>query len=204
MIQRRTKAILLIAFGVLVILAVIWWLFQSWREANPAVTQPPAYPDGEVQTAPLPVEPAPAAPAPVDPGVVESRRLEDKLRRMAQAFASRAGTYSNSDDFAALRDAGLEATPSVRTFLTNEQKRLRETYALRSGIWGQTTYGLTSKITSATPIGAQTEVTVKVQTQVITESGDATPVKSYRQANITLQKSGTSWLVSRIDWVDEE
>ncbi len=201
--QRRTQAFLLIAFGVLVIVGVILWLLQSWRAANPSVTQPPAYPDGQVQTEPLPVEPAPVAPAPVDPGVVESRRLEDKLRRMAQDFASRAGTYSNSDDFAALRDAGLEATPSVRAFFANEQKRLRETYALRSGIWGQTAYGLASKITSPTPIGNQIEVIVQVQTQIITESGSTAPAKSYRQANITLQKSGTNWLVSRIDWAED-
>lgn len=201
--QRRTQAFLLIIFGVLVIVGVIFWLIWPWIKKEPAtVIQPPAYPEGQTQTGILPSEPAPAPPVPVDPVLLESRRLEDKLRRIAQDFASRAGSYSNADDFAALRDAGLGATPSVRTLFTGEQVRLRAAYPLRSGNWGQTIRGLVSKITSPVPIGSQAEVTVQVDTQVVIESGDAAPLTSYRQALITLQRSGNNWVVSRIDWVD--
>jgi hypothetical protein len=128
--------------------------------------------------------------------------LEDKLRRVAQDFASRAGSYSNSDDFAALRDAGLDTTQGVRTFFAQERTRLAQAYPIRSGSWGQTARGLASRITSQMPIGTQSEVKVQVETQVITEAGDAAPVTSYPKAEITFQKVGTAWLVSRIQWVE--
>ncbi len=201
--QRRTQAILLIVFGVVVIVGVIFWLvWPLKKEPSAPVIQPPAYPEGQTQTGILPSEPTPAAPTPADPALLESRRLEDRLRRMAQDFASRAGSYSNADDFAALRDAGLEATPTVRAFFAAEQVRLRAAYPIRAGGWGQTVRGLASKITSPTPIRSQEEVSVQVDAQVVVEVGDATPLTSYRQANITFQRSGTNWVVSRIEWVD--
>jgi hypothetical protein len=201
--QRRTQAILLIVFGVLVIAGVLFWLLWPLRKDPSApVIQPPAYPEGQTQTGILPSEPTPSAPTPADPAALESRRLEDRLRRMAQDFASRAGSYSNADDFAALRDAGLEATPTVRAFFVAEQARLRAAYPLRSGGWGQTVRGLASKITSSTPIRNQEEVTVQVDAQVIVEAGDAAAQTMYRQANITFQRAGTNWVVSRIEWVE--
>lgn len=201
--QRRTKAILLIVFGVLVIVAVLVWFLWPLKQqlTNPA-PQPPGYQD-PVLTEPLPVQPAPA-PVIADPALLESRRLEDKLRRFAEEFASRAGTYSNTDDFAALRDAGLEATAQVRAFLAAERTRLTAAYPLRAGTWGQTARGLASKITSPTPIRDQKEVQVRVDVQIITESGDAAPVTSYRKANLTLQRGGNVWAVSRLDWVEDQ
>lgn len=202
--QRRTKAFLLIIFGLIVIIGVVIWLLNSWRTLQTNVVQPPAYPEGQVQTGDIPVEPTPTPPPPTDPALLESRRLEDKLRRMAQEFVSRAGTYSNTDDFAALRDAGLEATPAVRTFFAAEQARLREAYPFRAGTWGQTVRGLASKVTSPTPIRPQTDVIVQVDAQVLVSSGNASPVTSYRSARVTFQPSGSNWVVSRLDWIEVE
>lgn len=201
--QRRTKALLLIVFGVLVIVAVLVWFLWPWKQqlSNPA-PQPPGYQE-PLPTEPLPVQPAPA-PVIADPSLLEARRLEDKLRRFAEEFASRAGTYSNTDDFAALRDAGLEGTAQVRTFLAAERTRLTAAYPLRTGTWGQTARGLASKITSPTPIRDQQEVQVQVDVQVVTESGDSAPVTSYRKANLTLQRTGTVWGVARLVWVEDQ
>ncbi|MBP9762806.1 hypothetical protein KBD34_04285 [Patescibacteria group bacterium] len=202
--QRRTTAILLIIFGILVIVGVVLWLlWPSLNRDTGPVNQPPAYPEGQApNTEPLPAQPTPQTTGPVDPGLIESKRLEDKLRRMAQDFASRAGSYSNSDDFAGLREAGLEATQGVRTFFGQERTRLIQAYPIRSGVWGQTARGLASRITSQTPIRTQPEVTIQVETQVVTEAGDAAPVTTYPKAEITFQKVGTAWLVSRIQWAE--
>lgn len=199
--QRRTKAILLIVFGLIVIIGVIVWLIWPWKTQLTSQPQPPEYVDSQVSPAPLLTEPTPA-PVITDPALLESRRLEDRLRRFAQDFVSRAGSYSNADEFAALREAGLEATPEVRTFFAAERTRLTSAYGLRSGAWGQTTRGLASKITSPTPIRDQRLVTVQVDAQVITESGDASPVVSYRKADVNLQRTGDTWLVSKIEWTD--
>lgn len=199
--QRRTKAILLIVFGLLVVIGVIVWLIWPWKQQLISQPQPPGYGDQPASTQPLQTEPAPV-PVTTDPALLESRRLEDKLRRFAQDFVSRAGSYSNADEFTALRDAGLEATPEVRAFFTSERTRLLSAYALRSGAWGQTTRGLASKITSPTPIRDQRLVTVEVDAQVITESGDSSPVITYRKAIVNLQRTGDTWLVSKIEWRD--
>ncbi len=197
--QRRTKAILLILFGVLVILGVIWWLLRPGAEQTPTpYNQPPGYSDQQAQ----PVDTQPSAPAPIppDPALLESRRLEDRLRRKAQDFVSRAGSYSNSDGFIALRDAGLEATGDVRGYFAAERTRLTAEHPLRAGSWGQTARGLASKITSPVPVRDQTEVTVEVQAQLVVEAGESAPDTSYKNATVTFQKTGSNWLVSRVMW----
>ncbi len=198
--QRRTKALLLIIFGLLVIIGVIVWLLWPSVQEQINKPQPPTY------TEPIPTEPLPSEPVQLpqttDPAVLESRRLEDRLRRFAQDFASRAGTYSNADGFAALREAGLEATAEVRTYFASERTRLTAEHGLRAGSWGQTTRGLASKITSPTPIRDQQVVTVEVDAQVITEAGTDNPVTSYRKALLTLRRTGDTWLVSKIEWLE--
>lgn len=202
--QRRTQAFLLIGFGLFVIVGVVLWLMWPglMMKTPDPYNQPPGYREG-IPSEPLPSAPAPSVSVPADPALLESRRLEDRLRRMAQDFASRAGSYSNADEFAALREAGLEATEGVRTFFSQERTRLTAAYPLRRGAWGQTARGLASKVVSQTPIRDQREVAVQVETQIITEAGDSSPKTSYRQAHITYQRSGDTWLVSRISWADE-
>ncbi len=200
MIQRRTQAILLIVFGLAVIIGVILWLlWPSFHKTTPTYTQPPAYPDTQVQPTNQPPPPV-AVVKPPDPAVVNSRRVEDKLRRMAQDFTERAGSYSNADGFAGLRNAGLTATPAVREFLTQEQARLTKAYPLRDGAWGQTVNAPASHLTSPTPIGDQQEVTVQVEAQIITEDGQAAPAKTYRNAEVQFQRAGQDWVVSRFVW----
>lgn len=200
MIQRRTQAILLIIFGLAVIIGVILWLlWPSLQKKAPTYTQPPAYSDTQVQPTNQPPLPA-AVVKPADPAVVNSRRVEDKLRRMAQDFTERAGSYSNADGFAALRNVGLTATPAVRDFLNQEQARLTKAYPLRDGTWGQTVNAPASHLASPTPIVGQQEVVVQVEAQIITEDGLAAPVKSYRNAEVSFQRSGQDWLVSRFVW----
>ncbi len=198
--QRRTKALLLIIFGLLVIIGVIVWLLWPSVQQQMNKPQPPTY------TEPIPTEPLPSEPVQLpqttDPAVLESRRLEDRLRRFAQDFASRAGTYSNADGFAALREAGLEATSEVRAYFASERTRLTAEHGLRAGSWGQTTRGLASKITSPTPIRDQQVVTIEVDAQVITEAGTDNPVTSYRKALLTLRRTGDAWLVSKIEWLE--
>lgn len=198
--QRRTKAILLIVFGLFIIIGVIVWLLWPAVQEQINKPQPPTY------TEPIPTEPLPSEPVQLpqttDPAVLESRRLEDRLRRFAQDFASRAGTYSNADGFAALREAGLEATPEVRAYFASERTRLTAEYGIRAGSWGQTARGLASKITSPTPIRDQQIVTVEVDAQVITEASTDSPVTSYRKALLTLRRTGDAWLVSKIEWLE--
>ena len=198
--QRRTTAILLIGFGLIVIIAVLAWLFwPSINTPKAPVEQPPAYPTGQA-TDPVIDQTAPIVRVPTTPAGQASLRIEERLRRTAQDFVSRAGSYSNTDGFNAVRQAGLGTAPAVQAYLNSEQVRLANLYPITGGSWGQTALGLASRVTTPTPIGTQTSVVVQVDAQIITEVGLQPSVKDYRQANVTFQKAGEDWAISRLEW----
>lgn len=199
--QRRTTAFLLIAFGLIVIIGVGFWLF--WPTLKPTtapVQQPPGYSTSQAQ-APIIDQTVPIR-APLTPAAQLSLKLEERLRRTAQEFVSRTGSYSNADGFSAMHQAGLGATAGVQAYLDAERDRLTKLYPLANGSWGQTARGLASRVTSGTPIVNQTAVTIQVDAQIITEAGMLPPVTSYAQANVTFQKAGTDWSISRLEWTE--
>lgn len=199
--QRRTTAFLLIGFGIIVIVGVLLWLFWPTLNApKTPVQQPPAYPNGQPGTNPVIDQSAPAVRVPTTPAGQASLRIEERLRRTAQDFVSRTGSYSNADGFAAIRQAGLGASVGVRSYLDAEQTRLAKLYPISNGSWGQTALGLASRVTSPTPILNQTNVVVQVDAQVITQVGMLPSTTDYKQANVTFQKAGDDWVISRLEW----
>ena len=203
--QRRTLAFLLIGFGLVVIIGASLWILWPWLHPTSSTPSKPVLPltTGQAQPTKLGtpiVQPTPAQ----TPAVKQSKLWEEQLRRTAQAFASRAGSYSNVDGFASLISSGFGASSSVQAYFVDQRAALNAAHPLQSGSWGQTARGLASRIVTSLPItSVQTSVQVQVDAQIITNAGSTQGATSYRQALVTFDRSGQDWIVSRISWQDQ-
>ncbi|MBM3204435.1 hypothetical protein FJZ48_00425 [Candidatus Uhrbacteria bacterium] len=190
--QRRTIAILLVAIGALLILAVLVWLFLGNRRSTQQ--PPPIQPSPTIRTSP---EPNPTSTASV-PAIPQSEReLQDRLKRQASDFAARMMSYASLDEFMGMKSVYVNAQPAVQAFLEGERKKLIAAHPAIGPSWGQTSRALTSKITSPLPLGAKTEVQLTVQVQQTIEDGANTEVQ-YAEVDMTLQWQDKTWVVSRV------
>src|SRR3989338_11418690 len=106
--SRRPLAIGLLLFGIAIIIVVVVWLLSPFfRKNSTAVIQPPPGEDTRVETSSP--RPPPSAPlVALNQAGVQERQAQEALRRFAQEFASRVGTYSNADAFGAIRQTYVQ------------------------------------------------------------------------------------------------
>lgn len=197
--QKRTIAILLIIFGIIAILAALYWTFSPVIKNGsvlPRVTQPQPSP----QPTPTPSTGTPTpAPKPATPrSSVNEEQAELVLHQQSLAFAARQGTYTSADGFVALRDIFLDVNPTVRAFYQSEQQRLSKEHPLGSS-WVQTTRALSARITSELPLIGKTQATVTVQARQTIEADQKPAVISYQEIAITFTYDQGRWVVSRVE-----
>lgn len=200
--SKRTLAILLILVGLIAILGVLYWAFIiPAKQANPApIVMPETTPVTEVSPAPAPTLPPPTpTPSPVPRTVTTDEQEQLVLRQQAMVFASRQGSYSNSDGFAALNDVYLSVNPAVRAFYQGEVQRLIKEHPLATGTWTRTTRSLSSRIASELPLQGKTEATVVVQAQQVVETSTKAATISYREIRLTFRREAGGWIVSRVE-----
>ncbi len=197
--SKRTIAILLIVFGLIAIIAALYWTF------SPAIKTRSILPSMPKPSAPIP-QPTPSViipPAPPKPTAprtsVNEEQAELVLRQQAMAFVARQGTYTNADGFVALRDVYLDVTPTVRAFYESEQQRLSKEHPLMGDAWLQTTRALSAKITSDLPLIGKTQAVVTVQAQQSIETGQKPVGISYREILVTFTYTQGRWVVSRVE-----
>ena len=204
--QRRTQAIILIVGGFLILLGILLWLF--WPLLNkPAAVQPPALPtnvqpstgkptnQGSPQTQRTPS----TAPAPIL--APNEQQAEDGAKQFASDFTSRMATYSSTDGFSAITQVYTQVTPDVKTYLESERTKLIAAHPAYGTSWGQTTRAIATRLITATPILQKTQIEIVVQAQQFTtvggiQSGSA----SYQEADLVLNRQGSTWIVSHITW----
>ncbi|MSR85385.1 hypothetical protein EXS71_03055 [Candidatus Uhrbacteria bacterium] len=194
--NKRFWVILLMIGGAAIIIAVlIWMLYPIRTKILPSGSglgqtggkKPPSQPSG-----------APRTPLAISPEEQTERQLQDKLKQQASAFVGRQGSYSSVDAFEAIRLAGLDASAEVQVFLQNERERLIQTHPAYGPSWGQTTHVLSARIISPLPMGSRTGAQLTVQAQVTTQSVGEKSAPTYQEFSLTMQKSGTAWIVTNI------
>lgn len=198
--SKRTIAILLIVFGLIAIIAALYWTFSPVIKTGsilPGRTQPTPTP----QPVPTPSVITPqTSPKPASPRVsINEEQAELVLRQQALAFAARQGTYTSADGFIALRDVYLDVNPTIRAFYEAEQQRLSKEHPLMGDAWLQTTRALSARITSDLPLIGKSQATVTVQAQQIIEAGQKPASISYREIVVTFTYMQGRWVVSRVE-----
>jgi hypothetical protein len=198
--RNRILLILLVIAGVVGVIAVVWFIL---RPALPSILspQPPA---STQQPSEKPFNPTPNLPQPTtSSGTVDSaspsereRQAQEALKRTAIDIAARINTYSNADDFEALRSIQSVVDPAFATTLETRRQTLRRDHPAFGNSWGISTNALSATLNSPPPIFTATQASVSVQAQQVVESaGRPNEVKQVR-VDLTFKKNGTSWMVS--------
>ncbi len=202
MVSQRTKAIGLLALGVIGLLVAVWWFVWPWVRESGKARQP----------APV-VSTGPTTGSPVTPGISSSakqapdanspeekeRQAQERLKQQASEFVVMVGTFSQADEFDALREAGLQTTKDLHGFLSKQRATLMAAHSRFGPSWGQTTRAISARLISGTPLlsSSSAEVMVQAQREVGSINGDRKT--SYEEVTVTFQKSGALWVASRLE-----
>ena len=202
--QKRTKLIILIIVGLLLLLLGLW-IFLSPILKQRALQQPSAPTQGTPYM-PQPGQKNPTqgtpqasgtstAPAPVD--------AMKELQNKAKSLAERIGSGSSQTGFLGYQDAMLDMTPNGRAALQKAQTTLQQEHPAKGGLYTITTRAVSSKVTKGKIGDAQIVISIEtVQTENAGLAG-VTPKGSAKRADVTFVKqTDGSYAADAVAWSD--
>lgn len=201
--NKKTLFVLLLIVGVSAIAGVVLFTLRNPLGTKAPVSNPTPQPlpvSIPVVTAPVATPTTPKTkPAPVAGSAAEQeRQARERLFQRARDLVSRLGTYSNTDQFAAITAVYGDVTPEVKTYLETQRAAWQQAHPGTRG-WGQTTRGLTAAVTQEQPILNATTAEVIVEAQQQTDDAGTKSTRLIR-ARIQLVKQGNEWIVSHLTW----
>lgn len=200
--QKRLLLVLLIIAALLGLFAVYWFVLRpvlpSLPVQPPALNQQPEVPFNAQKAAvpqPQPQQPQGPAPSTTDPAEQE-RQAQEALKRSSMDIAARVGSYSNADNFDALRVMQASVGTAYAVKLENLRTQLIKDHPEYGPAWGQTLRALSATIDQGSiPVLNRTTATVSVQGQ-LTVISDGKSTTSYVTVTLTLQRNGSNWMAT--------
>lgn len=200
--NKRILFGLLIAAALLALGAVFWFVLKPVLPGFPS-QQPPALP------ASVPFDPSKSAPTPPAPttGVKpdanspaeRERQAQEALKRQGMDYAARQGSYSNADDYQAIRDAEAGVTAELIAKLEARRTQLRKDHPAFGASYSQTIRSLSTDLdASSIPVLNGTNAKVVVQAQQITEEEGKPRAVTTVLLTLSFVKSGDSWIPSDV------
>jgi len=204
--QKRTKLLILIIVGLLLLLLGLW-IFLSPILKERAAQQPSAPTQGTPYMAqpgqknPTPGAPqatgTSTAPAPVDAMM--------ELQNKAKSLAERIGSGSSQTGFLGYQDAMLDMTANGKTALQKAQTALQQAHPAQEDLYTITTRAVSSTVTKGKIGDAQ--ITISIETVQTENAGLAgvTPKPSAKRVDVTFVKqTDGSYVADAIAWSDIE
>ncbi len=199
--NKRILFGLLLAVAILALGAVFWFVLKPVLPGFPS-QQPPALPVS------VPFNPANSAPKPPAPTGVQvdanspeerERQAEEALKRQAIDYAARQGSYSNADDYQAIRDAEAGVTAELIVKLEARRTQLRKDHPAFGPAYSQTIRSLSADLdASSIPVLSRSSAKVAVQAQQITDEEGKPRVVATVMLTLSFVKSGDSWIPSDV------
>ncbi|MEI7512375.1 MAG: hypothetical protein WCK01_02860 [Candidatus Uhrbacteria bacterium] len=201
--QRRNIFIVLFIAALLGIGAVVWFILKPVLPSLPTNTtkQPPALP-AEIPFDPtksgLKAATTTAVSIDLNSPQEKERQAEEAIKRLANDFAARQGTYSSSDNFESLRAITASVTPTLKTKLDSRLAQLRADHPAFGDSWTQSIRVLSTELDNASiPLIGRADAKVTIQAQQVTT------VKTVDQAatvvlTVLFVKQGDKWIPSDV------
>jgi len=187
--SRRTKSIVaIIILALVLLLALLWWLWGRGPVMPTNVNQPTTEPER------LPVEIIDKQPSPV-----KAPDVEASLKATASTFTERFGSFSNQGSFENLADVRPLLTVKMRGTVDALIADQLSTAAAGSPYYGVTTQALVVTITSFDESLGRADVTVNAQ-RAESKGTTVNPRVFYQKINLKLVKTGDAWKVDEAVW----
>lgn len=193
--ERRTKIIIGVAIGILVliIIAVLVWLFMRNNEPAPQIVPP----TNESNVIP-PVLPTSSAGEPDEIMPIEEQNLRSELTAIARTFAERFGSYSSEGNFSNLI--------ALQDIMTVKMKAFSQSYiadaqgsSASDVFYGVTTRAISAavdEVDEAAGLAAVTVSTQRIESRGTTEN----PRVYYQSLVLGLALVDGQWKVDTATW----
>lgn len=123
--------------------------------------------------------------------------LELEVRRLAQLFIERYGSFSNQGNYENISDLYPLMTANMRRVSSSYEDEQKRTHPEGGAYYGVTTKAMGAEVVSLT----ETRATIKVNTQKQETFGTAlNSVVIYQSATVSLARLGDTWKVDDVDW----
>ncbi len=189
------KAIALLVGGLLVLAAIIYFIF--FYEFGQPEQDPSSQTNTQVEAEPVISTTAPDA-GPAVAVRTEAEKSRDAANQLAIFFTERYGTSSTQADFSNLVDSELFMTDAFKA-VTEKYIAAERTKALAQAYSGITTKAIIAEFKTISEIAGTAEVTVRTKRQEVNDKKEA---NAYSQdLNLTLKKVGGDWKVDSAVWI---
>ncbi len=198
--MSRKQKILIVVVGILIILALFYWLFlrESFTPQSPesktnvnVVALPPVLPPNSTTVS-----------ASV-PEASAEEKLRSSISRLAAAFAERYGSYSNQGNFENLIDLESLMTEKMWAETENFIEQNGTAPGSNSVYFGVTTKAISVNIVELDEGAGTAKITVGAQRREASGSmADSSAIK-YEDLELVFQKVGGEWKVNEAKWIQQ-
>ncbi len=196
MFNKRILAIIVIIFGFIILLGLIFFMFLA--------PVPEEAPEAEEEAAAETVETE--EPANLEPALPEKRREiikkevnEDDLKRLAGSFAERYGSYSNQSGYENIKDLKIFMSSSMKEWADNFIKEAGGREGDESIYYGLTTKAVVVETKLYSEFSSSAEFLVKTQRREAV--GSTANIRTFQQdATVEMIKEKGAWKVDRVIW----
>lgn len=197
-IMSRKQKILIVVVGILIILALFYWLFlrESFTPQSPATKT-----NVNVVALPPVIPPNSATVSAIVPEASAEEKLRSSISRLAAAFAERYGSYSNQGNFENLSDLESLMTEKMWAETDSFIQQSKASAGDSAVYFGVTTKAISVNIVSIDEVAGIAEITVGTQRRESSGSmADSSAIK-YENLELTFWKVGGEWKVNAAKWV---
>jgi len=199
-IMSRKQKILIVIVGILVILALFYWLFL--RE-NFAPQSPTTKTNVNVVALPPIALPNSTTVSATVPEASAEEKLRSSISRLAAAFAERYGSYSNQGNFENLLDLESLMTEKMWVETDNFIQQNKISSGDSSAYFGITTKAISVNIVSIDEGSGMAEITVGTQRRESSGSMADSSTINYEDLELIFKKVNGEWKVDEAKWVQQ-
>lgn len=186
---RRTKILIGITIGVLIVMAIVLYLLWKNRSVPQAGTPEAATPVSQGTT---PGDPNISAPVAVPQQTTPFATAE----ATARSFVERWGSFSTESDFQNIEDLYALMTDSMRTWANTYLADQRKVQAAGVEFYGVTTRAMKTEVLEQSADSVRIRVTV----QRVETKGSAQAQSSYKTMEVALKHIGQAWFIDGAWW----
>lgn len=198
--MSRKQKILIVVVGILIILALFYWLFlrESFTPQSPE-----AKTNVNVVALPPVIPPNSATVSASVPEASAEEKLRSSISRLAAAFAERYGSYSNQGNFENLFDLESLMTQKMWAETENFIEQNKATPGDDSVYFGVTTKGISVNIAELDDGAGTAKITVGTQRREASGSMADNSAIKYEDLKLVFQKVNGEWKVDEAKWVQQ-
>jgi len=197
--NKRLLGIIVIAIGLIVLIGIVYFIFfynfsQPQEQVQPAVSQ---------QTNTQPVNRANQPSTTNQVSIVQSPKKTDlseiDLKRMAESFAERFGSYSNQSNYGNISDLKIFMSSRMQAWADDYINQAIQRKTDANIYYGITTKAIASEIKQYDNDSGQAEILVKTQRREATGT-TANASSFYQEITIKFIKENGVWKVNDAFW----